>query len=467
MRLKSTLQRYFDFGWKSNLKVVQEYQRKYQKIAELMAANPELTRQAYRDWGKKLSTSRSGRRAAYSCEEILKALVVMFVEGDSYRQVVIRIESSEFLRSFVGLGTRPMMDYSFLCKAIGTLSSGTMAAMNRTLAKYAQQEEKISGKKLRMDCTVYEANIHYPTDASLLWDSYRTLARVLKAVQQERADLGLRHRYHTRKVKKLAYFIARNNKSTSRRTRGKVKQTYRTLITRVQWIAEIGERVKQRLAVARSTRCNLRSLFSVEGAQEELKRYLPTVRKIIGQAERRVLQGEKVANCEKVFSLFEPHTELLIRGKAGKAVEFGHKVLVAQNEEKFITHYQVLARSRDDAELLAPALASHRKLFGKAPEVLAADKGFYKSVQQLEELGEEMETVSIAKLGRRTRQEVKRESSEAFKEGQRFRAGSEGSISVLKRAYKMNRCLFKGFKNFATSVGCAVFCHNLVLLTRL
>lgn len=189
--------------------------------------------------------------------------------------------------------------------------------------------------------------------------------------------------------------------------------------------------------------------------------------RIIDQAERRVLLGEQVPNDEKVFSLFEPHAELLMRGKARKPIEFGHKVLLSQSGEKFITHYQVLGRNRDDTELLAPALESHRNLFGSLPEVLAADKGFYRSVEQLASLREEIKTVSIAKLGRRTEEETARERSEGFKAGQRFRAGSEGSISVLKRAYKLNRCLFKGFKNFATSVGCAVLCHNLVLLTRL
>ena len=277
MRLKSTIQRYFDFGWKSNLKVVRQYQRKYQEMARVLSANPELARQAHRDWGRKLSTSRSGRRAVYSCEEILKALIVMFVEGDSYREVVVRIESSEFLRSFMGLGTRPMMDYSFLCKAMGTLSAGTMAAMNRTLAEYAQQKMKISGEKLRMDCTVYEANIHYPTDSSLLWDSYRTLARVLKAIQQARPELGLRHRYHIKKMKKLAFYIARNGKSTKRSTRSKVKNHYHTMIARVQWIAEIGEQVQQRLSAANTGGYDWRSQLSGEGAVEELNRYLPTV----------------------------------------------------------------------------------------------------------------------------------------------------------------------------------------------
>lgn len=467
MRLKSTLQQYFNWGGKSTLKVVRQYQEKYERIATLLAANPELLRLAHRDWAGKLSTSRRGRRAAYSCEEILRALVVMFVEQLPYRAAVSRIDTSEFLRGFVGLGTRPMMDYTFLCKAMVALSARTLEAMNQALAKFAVNQEKISGGKLRMDSTAYETNIHFPTDASLLWDSYRVLARVLKRAQKGLPGLGLAHRYHTRKAKRLYTFLARNGKSTSRSTQRRVKTRYRVLIARVRWVAGIGREVVELLANTGWRAGDTGALILAEATCEELQTYLPTVERIIDQAERRVLLGEQVPNDEKVFSLFEPHTELLMRGKARKPIEFGHKVLLSQSGEKFITHYQVLERNLDDRELLTPALESHRNLFGSLPEVLAADKGFYRSAGQLASLREEIKTVSIAKLGRRTKEETARERSEGFKAGQRFRAGSEGSISVLKRAYKLNRCLFKGFKNFAASVGCAVLCHNLVLLTRL
>jgi len=165
--------------------------------------------------------------------------------------------------------------------------------------------------------------------------------------------------------------------------------------------------------------------------------------------------------------LFEEHTELIKRGKAGKPIEFGHKVLIAQTGEKFIHHYDVFAKRREDKELIEPTLAAHKRLFGTGPGTLAADKGFYENMEQILELEENIKTVSICKKGRRNQDEYQRESTEDFKDGQRFRAGCEGSISVLKRVFKLDRCLFRGFKNYAASVGCAVFCHNLVLLTRL
>ena len=453
MRLKSIPDQYFDFSENSTLKVVTEYRQKYQALSGLLDDNPDLLTLAHRDWAKLLSSSREGR-TGYTSEQLLRALLVMFIEGDSYRDVVVRIDTSEFLRHFVRLGFKATMDFTFLSKAIGVLSAETVAAMNEALSAYAICEGKISGEKHRLDTTVYEANIHYPTDSSLLWDSFRTLARLVQSIQKELPELGLRHRFHDKKVKKLYTFIGRNAASKSKATQRKVKRQYRGLIGRVRWILHVGQDVLARLDTA-GYEC------------PELAHYLPLVHQIVHQADQRVLHGVKLAADEKLYSLFEEHTELIQRGKAGKAIEFGHKILLAQTGEKFIHHYQVMARRREDKDLLEPALEAHKELFGHYPDVVAADKGFYENMQQIAALEGKIQTVSIGKKGRRTPHEQSRERSESFVAGQRFRAGVEGSISVLKRAFHLGRCLFKGFKNYATSVGLGVLCHNLVLLTRL
>ena len=431
-----------------------EYRAKYELISQLLDDNPGLVSLVHRDLTRMLSQSKRGRKSEYTSENILRSLIVMFVEQDSYRDVVIRIENSEFLRHFAGLGVKPMMDYSFLSKAYGVLSDKTWKTMNRVLAQYAKEQEKISSEKMRMDTTVYESNIHYPTDSSLLWDSFRTLSRLLRQIQQELPHLALNHRFHDKKVKKLALFITRNGSSNSKAKKRKVKNIYRKLIARVDWIAGVARKVL--------------SVLQRAGYDAELlAHYIPIIEAIISQADQRVFHDVKLAADEKVYSLFEEHTELLKRGKAGKPIEFGHKILIAQTGEKFIHHYEVFPKRKEDKELIKPALKAHKQLFGTGPDVLATDKGFYENMKQVLELEEKITTVSICKKGRRNQAEYERESTEEFKDGQRFRAGCEGSISVLKRAFKLGRCLFKGYKNYAASVGCAVFCHNLVLLTRL
>jgi len=454
MRTKSNKQQYFDFSCQSRLKVVNEYREKYKIISELLQDNPQLVSSVHQDLAKMLSQSKRGRKSEYTSEQILRSLIIMFVEQDSFRQVVIRIENSEFLRHFAGLGFESMMDFSFLDKAFCVLSEETWHTMNCILAQYAKEQDKISSEKLRLDTTVYEANIHYPTDSSLLWDSFRTLARLLQQIQRELPQLALKHRFHVNKVKKLHLFITRNGSSNNDSKKRKVKSTYRKLIAHVNWIAEVAHKA-------------LGILEQAGYEAELLERYIPIVAKIIHQAEQRVFQGIIIPADQKIYSLFEEHTELLKRGKAGKPIEFGHKVLIAQTDEKFIHHYQVFPKRQEDKELLEPTLKAHEQLFGTGPDVLATDKGFYENMEQILKLQENITTVSICKKGRRNQIEYERESTEEFKDGQRFRAGCEGSISVLKRVFNLGRCLFKGFKNYAASVGCAVFCHNIVLLTRL
>lgn len=456
MRNKTLSQEYLDFSMKSTLKVVQEYRAKYDGIGLTLEVNPKILDIAHRDFSRVLSTSEYGR-GGYTSEQILRSIIVMFIEGRSYRDAVILVENSEFLRNFIKLGSKVMMDFTFLCKAFTALTEETWKTINETLSGYAKKEEKITAEKLRLDTTAYETNIHYPTDSSLLWDSYRTSARLMKDAGDEMRQLGLTHRFHTKKVRKLALYISRNSGKKEKGVQQKIKSTYRKLIERVTWIVSVGELAEKLLAGG-----NLKA----KAVAAELRRYLPIEKKIINQAERRVLMGEQLPSGEKVYSLFEAHTELIKRGKAGKPIEFGHKVLLAETGEKFILHYETMPKQKADTELIKESLAMHDKIFGSSLAVLAGDKGFYESREQIRNLSEGIDTVSICKKGRRTMEEDKRESTEEFKAGQRFRAGIEGTISVLKRAFKLSKCFFKGFKNFASSVGCAVFCHNLVMLAR-
>jgi IS5 family transposase len=453
MRTKMSHEFYFNFSGESSLQIVNEYREKYDLLSNILDETPELLAQAHADWSQWLSTSSKGRDG-YTSDQLLRALIVMFLEGQGYRGTVVLIENSEFLHHFVRLGIKSAMDYTFLNRAFSSLSSTTMEKMNAVLTGYAISEEMISSEKQRMDTTAYETNIHYPTDSSLLWDSFRTLSRLVSTIKGESPQLDLQHRFHDDKVKKLATFIARNASSKRKNTQREVKSRYTTLINRVRWIHGVGQQV-------------CKKAFAAGYTVAELSHYLPLVERIVDQAHRRIIQGETVPSDEKLYSLFEEHTELIIRGKAGKPIEFGHKILLAQTGEKYIHHYNVMKKQIEDKDLLLPAIEAHKEMFGEYPYVLSTDKGFYESMEQIHSLENIIPVVSISKKGRRTQAEYERETTEEFIDGQRFRAGSEGSISVLKRAFKLGKCFFKGFKNYAASVGFAVLCHNLVLLTRL
>ena len=197
----------------------------------------------------------------------------------------------------------------------------------------------------------------------------------------------------------------------------------------------------------------------MQAVADEIQGFLPSIRTVAATAERANLKGESVPASERIFSLFEPHTELICRGKSRKPVEFGHVILLSETREKFISDYQVMEHRIADSHLAEVGLENHERLFGQPPEVLVADKGFNPKAATRAALKEKVETLAIPR----------RLSDWAEVIGsvwQRFRAGIEGTISVLKRAYRLLRCPFRGFKSFASSVGMSIFCHNLVQLAR-
>ena len=156
----------------------------------------------------------------------------------------------------------------------------------------------------------------------------------------------------------------------------------------------------------------------------------------------------------------------LKRGKAGKAVEFGHMIQIQQVASKFITDYGVFEKRPVEHELIGSVLKSHCSLFGDYPDSLAADKGYYHSTDTLERLREKVAVVSIAKKGKRTAEEVAVEHDPLFRHAQRFRAGVEGTISFLKRVLRLGRCINKGWDHFVSTVAQTIFTHNLLVLAR-
>ena len=163
--------------------------------------------------------------------------------------------------------------------------------------------------------------------------------------------------------------------------------------------------------------------------------------------------------AERVFSIFEPHTELLKRGRRQKPVEFGHMVLLCQSPEKFITDYEAYRHRRADCQLTEEVIERHEGLFGQRPEVLAADMGFCPDEEKYEELQGRVGTLAIPRRMRDLADAV-------MSMWRSFRAGIEGTISGLKRAFRLARCHYRGFKRFAAALGLGVFCHNLVVLAK-
>jgi IS5 family transposase len=452
MRLKA--EAVFSFGSDDDQqqnKIVREYRKEYKALGEILDKHPKILAMVHRDLGKlSRATSRRGRKADFTSENLFRAILVMQREGLDYREASVRIAESGTLQNFCRLIKKQTIDFTLLNKAFGAIRPETWEMINHVLALGAVAEGTVSTEDVRTDTTVTECNIHWPTDSSLLWDGYRVIAREMS--RGRKIDpLSCPWRFQVKKIKKLHLFVTRYSNSSSKKRLRQVRREMKTLIVRVE---EVLEKAGHFLAWAERSSClELMALGAI------LADYLPVMRQVADVARRRAFDGEKVPNRDKVFSIFEPHTELIMRGRRSRPVEFGHKLLLTQSKEKFITDYIVLEENRSDDELLPMVIERHEQKYGRRPESVAADKGFCPDADTYEELEEQVDYLAVP---RRTR-----DFGDAMMGvWQQWRAGIEGTISCLKRAFRLARCCFRGFKNFASAIGSAVFCHNLRILAK-
>jgi IS5 family transposase len=429
-------------------KVVRDYRKRYRAISQVLDDNPKILAAVHGDILKLSAGDSQGRDGDYTSENILRALVVQHIEGLPFRDAVIRIGGDGFLQDFLRMRKRPVMDFTFLDKCFLAIEPKTWKGVNELLGQYGVAQGAVNPKVIRADTTVVESNIHYPTDSSLLWDTWRVATRLLGRAREILRE-SVPHRFHNRKIKWLYLYITRYLPSKSESRQRQVKANFRTLIERVEWIVgTAGDFCK----AYRSS-----SNLELSAVALELQAYLPSMRMVAAIARRANVDGETVPASERVFSLFEPHTELIKRGRRQKPVEFGHKVLLCETAEKFITDYEAYEKQQPDPDLTQPVIERHEKLFGERPKVLAADKGFCPEKSKYEELAKLVVNLAIP----RRMQDL---MDKLLASCQAFRAGIEGTISGLKRAFRWVRCFFKGFKGFARTVGLGVFCHNLIVL---
>jgi transposase, IS5 family len=454
----------------SSLKLTNDYYAKYEAISLILDEHTELVDAVHRDLAKALDKAavRDGRGAKFkfTSDTILRIVVCQILEGFSLREITIRIDDSNFLRRFVRLYNGPMIDFTAYSKLRNCIRPKTWKKMNDLLARSAREQQLIDGQKLRIDTTAVATNIHWPTDSSLLWDTYRTLARIIERVRQIDPVLVGERRLLLKKVKRLQQKIARKAVRKPKSSEA-LKPLYIRLFEKVenvlQWSADLAEPLAAQIA---QHRYGLLEQADLEYCLQELLHFAGLGRKVLDQARRRIILGQTVPNEEKIFSIFEPHTELLKRGKADQPIEFGHMIQIQQVEAKFITDYEVFEKKPVEYEGLDEALDRHKALFGKYPEQLSADKGYYESMEQIGRLCRIIEVVGIGKKGKRTEEQTERETDPAFRHAQRFRAGVEGTISFLKRVLGLFCCYNKGWEHYVATVGATVLAHNLLILAR-
>ncbi len=283
-------------------RIVRDYRARYRAISQVLDDNPEILSAVHRDLLELSAGDATGREGDYTSENLLRALIVQHLEGLPFRDAVIRIGSEPFLQDFLRMRKRVVMDFTFLDKCFLAVRPPTWRRVNELLGRYGVAEEMVSTNVIRTDTTVVESNIHYPTDASLLWDTWRVASRLLVRAREISAE-RMPHRFHDRKVKRLYLYVTRYMPSKSASRQRKVKAAFRTLIERTGWIVAIAGEFCARTASHGNDALTPLVL--------ELKAYLPPMVTIVATTRRAQIGGEKVPASERVFSLFERHTELI------------------------------------------------------------------------------------------------------------------------------------------------------------
>jgi transposase, IS5 family len=402
----------------------------------------------------------SGRLGRHSTpvEVILRMLLVKRLYGWSYEQTERFVCDSIVLRQFCRLYLEPAPDDTTLIRWANAIGAPTLAALNDRVVELARSLKVTRGRKLRTDGTVVETNIHHPTDDALLADGVRIVSRLVDRAKEFipesvcQAARGEPFRNRTRSAKRLAHKIS---KMALRRTQ-EAKATYQAAYQRLVEVARSSikqaERVRSMLDL---------QMPSAPKLSEEISHFAQLLKRALLQTHRRVFEGEQVSATEKLLSIFEEHTAIIRRGKARKQTEFGRKVWLSEVEGGIVSGFRILEGNAGDEAQLRPALEDHLRLFGKVPELVAADRNVHSKDNELvaKELG--VEKVCLPKAGKKSTERKEHERQRWFKRARRFRAGIEGRISVMKRREYLGRCRDKGEEGFGRWVGWGVLTGNL------
>jgi transposase, IS5 family len=433
-----------------------------QAIADFLDDQAEMIEAIRADLRRGLKNPDTGR-SGMTAQQVLRSLILMRVKNWDYRELRERIADGCTLRQFTDFYCQPVPKHDAFQRAFVRLTPETLRAVNELLVQAAVALGLEDGKKLRVDTTVVQTDVHHPTDNTLLWDVVRVITRLVGRM----ADvIGRRIKGFCNRTRAARRRMQALQRMTIAQRGERQTRKYRELIGIAE---EVVERARAALRQTRKVRGkDLLSQLAIEQLREEIDNYCGLGDRVIDQARRRVLEGEQVPNSEKIYSIFEPHTDLIKRGKVRTPVEFGHKVFLAESAQGLITQYRVLKGNPSDEIHVEPSLQRHKDAFGSAPEMYGSDRGFFsdRNVASCEQDG--VKVVCIPQRGgKKTPEREAYEKSPAFKKGQRFRAGIEGRISVLFRGRGMKRCLAEGYERFELWVGAAALANNLITIASL
>ena len=428
----------------------------WMRVVDELLEDDALLEIVYGAQGKRHAQSRTRGRHQTPAEVVLRMLILKHVRNWSYETLEREVRANVVYRTFCRIGMETVPDAKTLVRLGQAVGPEAIAELHNRIVAVAQERKVVRGRKMRVDTTVVESNIHYPTDSGLLNDGARVLTRTMKQIEQTTGGLNRKIRNRKRSVTKRVIAIAHALRHKGPAGEERRKREYRELLHVTRRILGDARRVLAEVeGLPRCRRTPVRELC------EHLKTMADRVRSVVRQTKARIFGG-LTQLPDKIVSLFEPHTEIIRKGKAGKPNEFGKLVQLQEAENQIITHYEVYDHRPADQRLLVPAVETHERKLGRVPRLVAADAGYYSRANEeaVKEMG--VKYVSIPNRSTRSEERRKLQKRRWFKQSQVWRTGCEGRISTVKRRHGLARCRYRGMDGMRRWIGLGVIADNLI-----
>jgi transposase, IS5 family len=410
---------------------------------------------------KRCTKSKTRGRPATPAEVVLRVLLLKHMRNWSYQELAREVRANLVYREFTRIGGGKVPDDKTMGRLGRQLGPEVIQKVHERVVAIAQEKKVVSGRKMRVDTTVVETNIHYPTDSSLLGDGTRVLTRAMKKIAKLAGEAGAKLRDRSRSIKYRILEIGRASRNKTEKGQEKLKAAYKKLLELTSRVVGQAKRYSQEIAGGVKRPKKKVDKAVLQRARQALDTMIPLVQQVMQQTRVRVFKGNTHAEG-KLLSVFEPNTEVIRKGKASKPTEFGKMAKIQEAENQIVTRYEVFDQRPSDSDLLVPAIEEHQRQLGRTPRVVAADAGFFSAANETaaEKLG--VKRVSIPSHSTKSEQRKKRQKTRWFKTAQKWRTGCEGRISVLKRRHGLNRCRYKGSAGIQRWVGLGVIADNLI-----
>ena len=437
----------------------------WMRQADKVLQDEQLVNVIYEALLKRHPKSRTRGRLGTPAEIVLRMLILKHIRNWSFEEVAREVRANLVYREFTRIGAAKVPDDKTLGRQARALGPEVIEQVHQRMVALAVENKVLQGRRMRVDTTVVETNIHYPTDSSLLGDGNRVLTRLMKKVTAIAGTAGAKLRDRMKSVGRRVAEIGRAARTKGEKGKEKLQPLYQKMLGITGRVVAQARRFSAEISsgVKRST--NVWKQATLDELKREIDTMVTRTQQVVSQTKARIFGGDTHVEA-KLLSIFEPSTEVIRKGKASKPTEFGKTVRIQEAENQIVIDFEVYDKKPSDSDLLIPSIEAHKELMGRTPHLVAADAGFYsaKNDTKAQEMG--VKRVSVPNRSTRSADRQKYQKQRWFKKGQKWRTGCEGRISLLKRRHGLNRSRYKDEAGLKRWVGLGVIADNLINIGR-